>query len=186
MYSQPRISKSHCVHCTYCDTRGLLKDKLSDSAFISSGFNNWKKALQQFEQHAQSNAHKESLLRIELMEQPAILLQLKTQLKKDQAAQRDLLVITLTSLQYLVRQGLPIKRHEEIEGNLTQLLLRAKNYGLKQYVDNGNYLSHEIINEMISLMSNKELRQILSEIREAQIFSLIDEATVVAHKNNCV
>lgn len=44
-------------------------------------------------------------------------------------------------------------------------------------------LSHEIINEMISLMSNKVLRQILSEIREAQIFSLIaDESTDVAHK----
>ena len=64
------------------------------------------------------------------------------------------------------------------------MLLRAKNcYGLKQYVDNGKYLSHEIINEMMSLMSTKVLRQILSEIREAQIFSLIaDEATDVAHK----
>ena len=54
------------MYCRYCDTRGLLKDKLSDSAFISSGFNNWKKALQRFEQHSQSNAHKEALLRIEL------------------------------------------------------------------------------------------------------------------------
>ena len=36
---------------------------------------------------------------------------------------------------------------------------------------------------MISLMSNRVLRQILTEIREAQIFSLIaDEATDVAHK----
>ena len=100
----------------YCDTRGLLKDKLSDSAFISSGFNNWKKALQQFEQHAQCNAHKESLLRIELMEQPTILSQLNTQLKKDQAAQRDLLVITLTSLQYLVRQGLPVRGVKKLRG----------------------------------------------------------------------
>ena len=68
---------------------------------------------------------------------------------------------------------------------MTQLLLLRANdcCGLKQYVDNGNYLSHEIINEMISLMSNEVLRQILSEIREAQIFSLIaDEITDVAHK----
>lgn len=76
------------------------------------------------------------------MEQPTILSQLNTQLKNDQAAQRDLLVITLTSLQYLilVRQGLPIRGHEETEGNSTQLLLlRASDCcGLKQYVDNGN------------------------------------------------
>ena len=129
------------MYCRYCDTRGLLKDRLSDGAFISSGFNNWKKALQRFEQHAQSNAHKEALLRIELMEQPTILSQLNTQLKKDQAARRELLMTTLTFLQYLVRQGLPIRGHEEVEGNLTQLLLlRAKDCsGLKQYVDNGNY-----------------------------------------------
>ena len=94
-------------------------------------------------------------------------------------------MISLTSLQYLVRQGLPIRGHEEVEGNLTQLLLlRAKDCsGLKQYVDNGNYLSHEIINEMITLMSNRVLQKLLSEIREAEIFSLIaDKATDVAHK----
>ena len=112
----------------------------------------------------QSNAHKESLLRIELMEQPTVLSQLNTQLKKDQAARRELLMITLTSLQYLVRQGLPIRGHEEIEENLTSLLLLRAKYcpGLKQY---------------------RVLCQILTEIREAQIFSLIaDEATDVAHK----
>ena len=114
------------------------------------------------------------------MEQPTVLSQLSTQLKKDQAARREYLMITLTSLQYSVRQGLPIRGHEEIEGNLLQLLLlRARDSaGLKQYVDSGNYLSHEITNEMISLMSNKVLRELLSEIREAQIFSLIaDKAT---------
>ena len=30
--------KAFCVYCRYCDNRGLLKDKLSDRAFISSGF----------------------------------------------------------------------------------------------------------------------------------------------------
>ena len=82
-------------------------------------------------------------------------------------------MISLTSLQYLVRQGLS-RGHEEVEGNLTQLLLlRAKDCsGLKQHV-----------NEMITLMSNRVLRKLLFEIREAEIFSLIaDEATDVAHK----
>ena len=33
--------KAFCIYCRYCDTRSMLKDsKLSDSAFISSGFNN--------------------------------------------------------------------------------------------------------------------------------------------------
>ena len=126
--------------CTgYCDTIGLLKDKLSDSAFISSGFNNWScSGLSSMHNLMLTKNHYSE----QLMEQPTILSQLNTQLKNDQAAQRDLLVITLTSLQYLilVRQGLPIRGHEETEGNSTQLLLlRASDCcGLKQYVDNGN------------------------------------------------
>ena len=38
-------------------------------------------------------------------------------------------------------------------------------------------MSYEIINEMISLMSNKVLRQILSEIRETQIFVTVSDKT---------
>ena len=177
--------KVFCAYCRYCDAKGLLKDKLSDRAFISSGFCNWKKALERFEQHAKSSVDKEALLAIEVMAQPSVLSQLSSQYKRDQAGRREMLMVTLTSLQYLVRQGLPIRGHEEVEGNLSQLLLlRAKDCrGLKQYIDQGNYLSHEVINEMISIMSTRVLRQILSEIREANIFSLIaDEATDVAHK----
>lgn len=77
------LFESICVYYTYYDTRGLLKDILSDSAFIFSGFNNWKKTLQQFEQHAHSNVHEEALLRTELTEQPTALSQLYAQLKKD-------------------------------------------------------------------------------------------------------
>ena len=177
--------KAYCAYCRYCSKRGMLRDKLSGKAFISSGFNNWKKALERFEQHAQSNVYKEALLKIELMEQPTVIAQLNSMLKRDQAARREFLIVTLSSLKFLVPQGLPTRGHEEIEGNLMQLLLLRANdcSGLKQYVENGKYLSHDVINEMISLMSNQVLRKLLSEIREAQFYSLIaDEATDVANK----
>ena len=45
--------------------------------------------------------------------------------------------------------------------------------GLKSWLQNKKYMSHEIVNEMIRLMSNHVLREILSEIREASFFSLI-------------
>ena len=119
--------KAYCAYCRYCSKRGMLRDKLSGKAFISSGFNNWKKALERFEQHAQSNVHKEALLKIELMEQPTVIAQLNSMLKRDQAARREFLIVTLSSLKFLVRQGLPIRGHEEIEGNLMQLLLLRAN-----------------------------------------------------------
>ena len=64
------------------------------------------------------------------------------------------------------------------------LLLRAEHCsGLRQYISDKNYLSGDIINEMISIMSNTLLRQILTVIRKASFFSLIaDEATDISHK----
>lgn len=53
---------------------------------------------------------------------------------------------------------------------------------LKQYIDSKHYLSGDIVNEMVSIISNMALRQLLSDIREANIFSIIaDEATDISH-----
>ena len=45
------------------------------------------------------------------------------------------------------------------------------------------YLSHDILNEQISLMANHMLRRLMQEIREATVYALIaDEATDVSYK----
>ena len=69
------------------------------------------------------------------------------------------------------------------------LLLRTETIpGLKQYIDDKQYFSPQILNEMIALMSNTVLRQLLAEIRESSMFSIIaDEATDVSHNEQlCV
>ena len=89
-------------------------------------------------------------------------------------------MITFELFQNLLRQGLAIRGHEEVEGNLIQLLLlRSKHIsGLKQYISDKHYLSGDIMIEIIALMSNAVLWQLLSDIREACTFSLkVDEAT---------
>ena len=48
------------------------------------GLTTGKKALQRFEQHAQSRIHKEAVLKIEMLKQPSIGAQLSSQVKKDQ------------------------------------------------------------------------------------------------------
>ena len=70
-----------------------MTDKLCDNAFTSSGFNNWKKTLEHFEQHAQSSSHKEVLLKIEFLKQPTIVSQLSNQQKKEQRILREMLKI---------------------------------------------------------------------------------------------
>ena len=155
-----------------------MTDNLGEAAFITSGFNNWKKTLQ-------SSIHKEAMLKIEMLKQPSIGFQLSSQINKDQKIRRKMLLITLSSLKFLVRQGLAIRGHEEMEGNLMQLLLLQAERcpDLKRCIHDKQYLSGEIANEFIALMGNAVLRALLSEIREVNMFSLIaDEASDVSDK----
>lgn len=72
-----------------------------------------------------------------------------------------------------------------MNGNLMQLLLfQAKgNSALQNFISDKHYLSNEIINEMIKLMSRTFLQQLLVDIRKDGWFSLIaDETTDVSHK----
>ena len=95
--------------------------------------------------------------------------QLDQQMKKNQQLHRSMLLKQLSSLRYLARQGLAVRGHEQIEGNLIQLLLlRREDYPeLKQWVKEKHYLSSEILNEMLSLMARAVTIKLLENIREA-------------------
>ena len=174
-----------CSTCRYCYKRNLLTDKLGEAMFVTEGFNNWKKAIERFERHARSGLHKEAILKVQYLKQPGIDVHLNNQHLATLKVRRDNLLILLSSLKYLLRQGLAIRGHEEINGNLMQLLLlQAKgNCALQSFISDKHYLSNDIINEMIKLMSRTVLQQLLVEIRKAGWFSLIaDETTDVSHK----
>lgn len=176
-----------CSYCSSCHKRGLLTEKVAGGgdAFLTTGFDNWKKAQEYFIQHEKSVIHREAVLKLELMKQPTVISQLSSQAKQDQTQNRDMLLKQLSSLRYLLRQGLTIRGHVENEGNLMQLLLlRCEDIPqLNQWLLAKKYLSHDILNEQIGLMANHILRKLLQEIREATIYALIaDEATDVSHK----
>ena len=81
-------------------------------------------------------------------------------------------LVVLTSLKYLVRQGLALRGHSETEGNLMQLLLlrTSDQPELKLYMDDGKYLSHDIINELVSMMGAYVLKEVLSDVKKAGKF----------------
>ena len=49
------------MYCRYCNKKGL--SSCEKGSFIDSGFDNWKKALERFKHHAESDLHKEVILR---------------------------------------------------------------------------------------------------------------------------
>ena len=164
--------RAFCAYCCYGYRRKLPTDKLGEATFVTIGYDNWKKAVEHLNQHALSSLHKESLLKIELMKVVPIDTQINAKLKIDQQNRRDMLLVVIKSLKYLLRQGLAIRGHEEIEGNLMQLLLLQSKHcsKLKQYIDDNHYLSNRIINEIISEMGKSVVQTYLTEIRQAMVF----------------
>ena len=91
----------------------------------------------------------------------------------------------LSSLKFLLRQGLAIRGHNDKDGNLVQLMeLRSEDSPrLKRWLDSDHYLSPQIVNEMITLMGNTLLRKLLVKIREACWYSVsTDETKDVSNK----
>ena len=169
-----------------CHQKGYLLDNYLYEAFVKNGFNNWKRLVSVSPNMKSPTAIVSLFIKIHQMKASAgIGAQLDQQIKENQQLHRKLLLKQLSSLRYLARQGLAVRGHEQIEGNLIQLLLlRSEDCSeLKQWIKEKHYLSSEILNEMLSLMCRTITMQLLKEIHEASIYSLIaDEATDITNK----
>lgn len=103
---------------------------------------------------------------------------LSTQLKADQKHHREMLMKLLHSIKYLARQGLPLRGHHEdslsFEGNLYQLLLLHATYcpEMTAWLSRREYISPDIVNELIRMMGQSLLRTLLREIRSSLSFAI--------------
>lgn len=94
----------------------------------------------------------------------------------------------LECVQYLARQGLPLRGHHEdsasFEGYHYQLfLLQAKSCPqLGSWLKQQMYISPETVNELITICGQKILQQLLQGITAADRFAVTaDEATDISH-----
>lgn len=172
--------KALCFYCHKAFSKGLITfSKKGDSTFVTKGFDNWKKAKERFSAHEKTQIHNEAYLKCNSLQHSSVATQLASQMMSDQQQRREMLVKELSSLKFLMRQGLALRGHKEEEGNLYQLLkCRGEDVnGLEKWLQDGRYLSHDIINELIELVAHKLLRQLLDEIREVQWYSIIGDET---------
>ena len=108
---------------------------------------------------------------------------------RDQQERRKELQLLLTSLLYLLKQGLAIGGHKENEGNLYELLklrlkaIREPGASDAFQIERSHYMSPPVINELISLIGHDILRGIVFDIQRGQWFSVLgDETTDIANK----
>ena len=181
--------KIFCYLCRAAKANNLLSvtpTRKYQPAFVEDGFNNFKKAIDRFRAHEDSNMHKEVVLKRSTGVRVDTLL--STQLATDQLYHRTMLMKLLSTIKFLVRQGLPLRgKHDgdDPEGNLAQLLLLRAEEDKKmlRWLKQRDYLSPEIVNEIITKMGQFVLRDILSHVKESRFYSILaDEATDVSHQ----
>lgn len=99
-----------CHVCHVAVNKALLRmpKKRGHHVFITDGFLNWKKAKSSFRKH---ELHKEAVLKVTLMQQTSIVTQLSNQMQNDHKYRQDMLMKVFESIQFIVRQGLPLRGH---------------------------------------------------------------------------
>ena len=154
---------------TYCMTKGTIAcffckkakqynlitfSNNGEEAFFFGEFGNWKKCQEKLKKHSQSRFHLEAIEKV---------LFLTNQLKESQETRRIMLMKQLSTLRCLARQGVSMQGKTDVDSNLFQVLkVRAEDVpGLLDWIKDGKYLSHDIINGLINLMGNEVLRSIV-------------------------
>uniref|UniRef100_A0A670JLM7 DUF4371 domain-containing protein n=1 Tax=Podarcis muralis TaxID=64176 RepID=A0A670JLM7_PODMU len=144
-------------------------------------FSNWKKALEKFRLHENTFTHKEGDLKLNSITNRSVASQLNEQLDSDMKKGRLALETIFTTVQFLCRQGLAIRGHEDVNSNFFQLLELRKNDvpELKDWLGRSGYkwTSHDIQNEIIDLLGKSVLRKVLASIKKTEHFSIMVDET---------
>lgn len=163
-------------------------EKNSVKTFVERGFDNWKKALKTFSVHEKSQVHRSAAVANASVDKGVNVLATLSQNKlKEMKNARQALLKILSSLHFLSQQGLAIRGHTDETSNIRQLLLlRSEDVPeLKIWLQRSKFkwLSHDILNELLSLLAFEVLNNLLLDIRSAQFFSIIiDETTDLSTK----
>ena len=139
------IEEEDAVLCFYCATAVQLKMPMRgymDTVFNTSGFFNWKKALDKFSKHDQSACHCDAISMVAAASTE--IMNVGTQLSAEYTEQKALnikcLLAIMSNIRFLARQGLALRGGThydadmtsdsiggERESNFMQLLLLRKN-----------------------------------------------------------
>ena len=116
---------------------------------------------------------------------------LSSKLAADKEKNRAYFLKILSSIRYLARQGLPLRGDNDTESNFFQLMsLRKEDFKvIGEFLDKKQlkYTSHEIQNEVLSIMSQSVLRDKVKEIQSAVYFTImVDETTDMSNKEQVV
>ncbi|XP_069471952.1 zinc finger MYM-type protein 1-like [Ambystoma mexicanum] len=176
-------TKLEGVICFPCAKSAALKlvdlSKNAEQAFVTIGFNNWKKALEKFNKHQNNSAHAYSVKQLAHHKaSKPIDSQLWQQVKKQQQDSWFCLNKIIHTIALLAKQGLALRGHDDKDGNFRQVLeARADDVPcLKQWITSSRaeYLSPDIQNEVLQLLSHAILHILRNSIGDNPFAVIVD------------
>lgn len=184
-YPWLNLCRSRCkVLCFTCCKAQSLKlitfSKCGEDAFMSVGFDNWKKALEKFKKHSTSSIHLEACQKLmNYQGSKSVLTMINTNHDKQRDEHYGCLLKVISTLKTMTRQGFPIRRREDCEGNLNHLLrMRSEDYPqLQNWLSDSKYMSHDVINELIELLARDVSLTVLERIRMRDFFAIMCDET---------
>ena len=97
--------------------------KRKDIVFLKTCFKIWKKALEKFQQHEQSEHHRLAQINANIISNKGpVTAQLSHQIQKSQEEAKSALKKIISSLRFLEQCGLGVRGHTKESGNLYHLL----------------------------------------------------------------
>ena len=182
---------AYCFVC--CKAVKEVKMRLSsytEESFLVKGFMNWKDATRIFTKHESCDFHKSTAAALASRVDVGDMLSKQAATKKQK--NRQYLLKVLSSIRFLARQGLPLRGDgDDTDSNLHQLLVvRGEDYpAIHQFLEKQQlkYTTHEVQNELLSIMALQILRHIAAQIQSAVFFTvMVDEATNCSNKEQVV
>lgn len=177
----PQRDKAFCHYCRLTLHTTLVGKQKPEDAFTITGFQCWKNAAQRFTSHEQSSCHLAAVntMNYRMGQTHSIDVALLNQMKSDQDTRRMNLMVLISSIKFLARQGVAMQGSPQSEGNLAQLikLRMADNPKLKNFVDDNKYFSPEIINEILEIMSHTVIRKIIEQVKVYKYYGIIADET---------
>jgi len=155
----------------------------TNPAFFETGYSNWKDACADFRQHEASDVHQELAMKFaHFTSGKSITSQLSVHTAKEQEKARVALQKMFGVVRFLGRQGLPLRGHDDAEGNLQQTLklVQQDSDALRAWMSHSRhskYTSPDIQNEMLSMVTHSVLRQIVRRVQTAKFYSVIADKT---------
>ena len=170
-----------CFTCAKADNLGSLTFcQNKEPAFITDGFDNWKKGKEKLKKHESTDTHCFAVYQMSTREQRPITAQLSAAKEKQQASARRCLMKIFTTAKFLLRQGLAFRGHEQEEGNFNQLL-RLKmedDPELHSYMVNTiTFSSPQAQEEVMKMYCHAVLRKLAADIIKNKFFSVIVDGT---------